>query len=87
MEHRLGELARPYHQGKARRYSSAAKALTAAGLAVLGRAGRSRAGGLAGGAALLGGSFCTRFAVYHAGFESARDPRPTIEPQRARLEP
>ena len=31
-------------------------------------------------------SLCERFAVFHAGFESARDPRATVAPQRARAE-
>jgi hypothetical protein len=85
MERHLGGLGRPYHEGKARPYSLAAKALTATGVAVLTCAGRRRAGAVAGGAALLAGSLSTRFAVYHAGFQSARDPRATVEPQRARM--
>jgi hypothetical protein len=28
---------------------------------------------------------CERWAVYKAGFQSARDPRYIVEPQRARL--
>jgi hypothetical protein len=34
---------------------------------------------------LLGGSLATRFAVFRAGFASARDPKYTIVPQRQRL--
>ncbi|HSH23793.1 MAG TPA: hypothetical protein VK975_07015, partial [Acidimicrobiales bacterium] len=38
------------------------------------------------GAALVAGSVCTRFAVFHAGIQSAGDPRYTVVPQRQRLE-
>lgn len=47
--------------------------------------GRRRLGTAVGGAALPAGSLCTRFAVYYAGFQSARDPRATVGPQRDRL--
>jgi formate-dependent nitrite reductase membrane component NrfD len=85
MERHLGELGAPYRTGKAGRFSVAAKALSAAGAALLNRSGRRRSVAIAGGAALLAGSLCERFAVYHAGFQSARDPRSTVGPQRARL--
>ena len=39
----------------------------------------------AGVAAVLAGSMGERWAVYQAGFQSARDPRYIVEPQRARL--
>ena len=38
------------------------------------------------GAALLAGSACTRFGVFEAGQESAKDPKYTVVPQRERLE-
>ena len=41
-------------------------------------------GGL--GAALMAGSACTRFGVFEAGQESARDPKYTVVPQRERLD-
>jgi hypothetical protein len=47
--------------------------------------GRSRGGSALAGAALLAASACTRFSVFAAGRASARDPRYTVEPQRARL--
>ena len=37
------------------------------------------------GMALLAASACTRFGVFHAGIESAKDPRYTISPQKRRL--
>jgi hypothetical protein len=39
----------------------------------------------AGAALVLAGSACERWAVYKAGFQSARDPRYIVGPQRARL--
>ncbi|MBO0871397.1 MAG: nitrite reductase, partial [Micromonosporaceae bacterium] len=51
---------------------------------LLGR--RSRVAAVAAGAALLAGSACTRFGIFHAGVASADDPRYTVEPQRARLD-
>ena len=38
------------------------------------------------GAALLAGSACTRFGVFEAGQESARDPKYTVVPQRERVD-
>jgi hypothetical protein len=40
---------------------------------------------MAAGAALLAGSACTRFGIFRAGLESARDPKYTVQPQRRRL--
>jgi hypothetical protein len=34
---------------------------------------------------MLAGSMCERLAVFHAGYQSAADPRYTVEPQRRRL--
>ncbi|WNB86903.1 hypothetical protein [Cellulomonas sp. ATA003] len=49
-------------------------------------AGRSRAVAVLSGVALLAGSVCTRFGVFEAGQESAKDPKYTVVPQRERLE-
>jgi anaerobic selenocysteine-containing dehydrogenase len=38
-----------------------------------------------GAAAMVAGAVTTRWAAYRAGFQSARDPRYVVEPQRARL--
>jgi hypothetical protein len=86
MERRLGELGEPYHQGPAGRLARLAKACTAsgAGLVALG-GGRRRVVTAAGAALVLAGSAYERWAVYKAGFQSARDPRYIVEPQRARL--
>jgi hypothetical protein len=82
MERRLGVLAEPYRQGAAGRHARAARAATALGLATTAIArGRTRR---AGAALILGGAVLQRFAIFSAGKASARDPRYTVEPQRAR---
>ncbi|MGN6868828.1 MAG: NrfD/PsrC family molybdoenzyme membrane anchor subunit [Solirubrobacteraceae bacterium] len=86
MRGRLGFLAEPYRHPPARRLADAARALTGAGALGMLLAGRSRAGALTAGALLLVGSLAQRFAVFHAGFASASDPRYAIVPQRQRLE-
>ena len=87
MEHRLGELAEPYHQGVAGRYARLAKGCTAAGAAAIGLAGRRRRPlAMAGAGLLLAGSALERLAVYKAGFQSARDPRYVVKPQRERVD-
>jgi hypothetical protein len=82
----MGITAEPLHQGTAGRLMRAAKVLTVAGAAGSLLAGRSRAVAVASGAALLAGSVCTRFGVFEAGQESAKDPKYTVVPQRERLD-
>jgi hypothetical protein len=85
MERRLGELiAEPFQRGKAARFTKLAKGLTSAGVALMAVGGRRRGGAAAAGVCLLAGSVCERFAVYHAGKISARDPKYTTLPQRER---
>jgi hypothetical protein len=86
MEHSMGIAAEPLHTGKAGKLMRASKTLTAAGAAGALLSGRSRALAVLSGAALLAGSACTRFGVFEAGQESARDPKYTVVPQRARLD-
>jgi formate-dependent nitrite reductase membrane component NrfD len=86
MQRRLGFLAAPYRRGPAKAPAGAAMALTGAGAFTMLLAGRKRPGALAAGALLLAGSVAQRFAIFRAGFESARDPRYTIVSQRRRLE-
>jgi formate-dependent nitrite reductase membrane component NrfD len=86
MELSMGMTAEPLHTGRPGRLMRASKALTVAGAlgaALLG--GRSRTAAVVSGAALLAGSACTRFGIFEAGQESARDPRFTVVPQRERL--
>ena len=47
--------------------------------------GRNRVVAVVSGLALMAASALTRFGVFEAGLESARDPRYTIEPQKRRL--
>ena len=63
----------------------AAEVLTASGLTAVALGGRNRPAAALAGAALVASSALTRFGVFLAGHESARDPRYTIAPQRERL--
>lgn len=85
MERRLGFVGEPYREGDAGRLSRLAKGLTAGGAVVTALAGRRRAGAIAGGALLLGGGLAQRWSVYKAGFQSVRDPKYVVRPQRERL--
>jgi formate-dependent nitrite reductase membrane component NrfD len=85
MRARLGMVAETHHQGTAGKLLKAAEVLTVGGAAVgalLGR--RSRIAAALGGAALLAGSACTRLGLFHAGVQSAEDPKYTVEPQRSK---
>jgi formate-dependent nitrite reductase membrane component NrfD len=86
MERTMGITAEPLHHGRPGRLMRAAKVLTLAGAAGSLLAGRSRTAAVASGAALLAGSACTRFGVFEAGQESAKDPKYTVVPQRERLD-
>ncbi|MDP9476822.1 MAG: polysulfide reductase, partial [Actinomycetota bacterium] len=88
MKRRLGPfLAEPYEQEAAGRYDKLAKVLSGVGAAVTAFAGlrKSRAASVAGGALVLAGAACERWSVFKAGFQSARDPKYTVMPQRERL--
>jgi hypothetical protein len=86
MVRRLGPLiSEPYREGRAHRFSRASAVLSASGAALIATGRRSRARTVAGAAAVVAGAVCQRWAVYTAGFPSARDPRYTVEPQRARM--
>jgi hypothetical protein len=85
MERSLGELGEPYSEGAAGTLKRAALGLTAAGAAAIAGLGRRRAGAVAGGALLLAGALCERWSIFRAGFQSAADPKYTVDPQRARL--
>ncbi|GAB2956650.1 NrfD/PsrC family molybdoenzyme membrane anchor subunit [Nonomuraea fastidiosa] len=83
MERRLGPLAEPLKRSRLLRLGEALSLAGAVAGATVGR--RSRVAAMAAGAALLAGSACTRFGIFQAGMESARDPRYTVQPQRRRL--
>jgi formate-dependent nitrite reductase membrane component NrfD len=87
MELRLGEIGEVYRQGTAGKLSWAAKGLATTGAALLALRGRrSRTAAVLGGALVCAGEMCVRWAVYKAGFQSARDPKYVVEPQRRRAE-
>lgn len=86
MERSMGLAAEALHEGKPGRLWRTAERLTALGAVTALGARRSRVLGVLSGAALLTGSACTRFAIFEAGQESARDPRYTVVPQRERVD-
>jgi polysulfide reductase-like protein len=87
MKQRMGLAAGAYEEGPAKRLSRIGHALAASGVVTAGLAGRrSRPAATAAGAALLGASALTRFAIFHAGLTSAADPKYTVIPQRRRLD-
>lgn len=81
---RLGPTAEPYQSGRAGRLMEVAEILTAAGLTAAALGGRNRLVAAAAGTALVASSAFTRFGIFYAGRESARDPRYTIVPQAER---
>jgi hypothetical protein len=85
LERQIGVPGETLHEGRAGRLLTAAKALTAGGAALTLVAGRWRPAAALAGAALLAGSAATRFGVFEAGIESAKDPRYTVIPQKQRL--
>ncbi|MEZ5410123.1 MAG: NrfD/PsrC family molybdoenzyme membrane anchor subunit [Acidimicrobiales bacterium] len=88
VKRRAGLAGEPMGQGRAGRYARGARWCTVAGAGLgLSVGGRSRLGAAAAGALLAAGSWCSRFAVFHGGQQSAADPRYTVVPQRERLRP
>jgi formate-dependent nitrite reductase membrane component NrfD len=91
MKRRLGPAARPYQEGTVKVLDQLSTGLTLGGAALLATLGRRRPPEVAGGAMLLAGSLCKRFAIFRAGFESARQtngegpegPRAESPPARA----
>jgi hypothetical protein len=88
MEARLGMVGEPYRQGAAGAYNAVAKICTSAGAALLRTAGkRSRLAAAVGGGLILAGEAALRWSVFKAGFQSARDPKYVVVPQRERRQP
>jgi hypothetical protein len=73
-----------HHGGPGRMLRWSERLVVAGGLGTL-IGGRHRGVAAASGLALMAASALTRFGVFEAGLESARDPRYTIEPQKRRL--
>jgi len=77
--------AEPLHEGRPGTMLRWSEALAAAGGIGTLLGGHRRGVAAASGLALLAASALTRFGVFEAGIQSARDPRCTIEPQKRRL--
>lgn len=77
--------AEPLHDGRAGAMLRASEYLAIAGGIGTLFSGRRRGVAAASGLALLASSALTRFGIFEAGIASAKDPRYTIEPQKARL--
>jgi DMSO reductase anchor subunit len=85
LERRLGPIGRALHTDPAGRRLRASKLLSAAAVAgIAAGARRHRASSAATGLLLLAGSALTRFGLFAAGMESARDPSYTVALQRTR---
>jgi Polysulphide reductase, NrfD len=83
---RLGMVGEPYRTGRPGRLMSLSRTATAvAAGATLLLGSRSRVVSALAGAACVGASAMTRFAIFDAGLVSARDPKYTVVPQRERL--
>ena len=82
----IGMVAEPYSTGTAGKLAKATMASAGAGAAVLlfAEARDSRRAGVIGSILTLLGSMLGRWMVFKAGFQSAADPRYTIQPQRER---
>jgi hypothetical protein len=85
MHHQLGDVGEPYRKGLAGSLSTASKVLTGTGAAAMAVLGRHRWGRVAAGALIGTGAALTRFTVFEAGKESARDPKYVVDQQRRRL--
>jgi hypothetical protein len=88
MKRRLGAfLAEPYEEGEAKRFDKLSKACAGVGAVTMALVGhRSRVAAAAGGALMLAGAGLERWSIFRAGFQSARDPKYTVVPQRERLQ-
>lgn len=81
-----GLVAEPYRTGHPGRLMTVARNATTVGSAITLLAGRrSRLLSVLAGATYVGASLATRFGIFEAGMESARDPKYTVVPQRDRL--
>jgi hypothetical protein len=86
MERQLSpDVRRAYEAGTPKAWGKAAKVLGISGAAIVAVGRRRRWADALGGLMIVAGSLCERFSVAEAGKASARDPRATVAPQRARL--
>jgi formate-dependent nitrite reductase membrane component NrfD len=85
LKRRLGMVAEPYEQGRPGLLMRTASRMTAGAAVLSAVAGRSRAAAVVSGATYVVASAMTRFGVFEAGLASARDPKYTVVPQKARV--
>ena len=86
LERRMDPVAaEPLHHGTAGRLLAWSERLAVIGGLGAVLVGHRRPTAIVSGLALLAASACTRFGVFDAGIESAKNPRYTIEPQKRRL--
>ncbi|MDA3643063.1 polysulfide reductase NrfD [Saccharopolyspora indica] len=83
MHRGAGLVGEVYQQGRAGTVLRAARTLTCLGLGAAALAGRSRTARVASGLCLNAAAAATRYGIFEAGRASARDPRYTVQPQRA----
>jgi hypothetical protein len=86
VETREGLLSEPYRLGRAGRLLRAGRNITALAVAGTLLSRRSRVLSVLSGAALLAAGAATRFGIFEGGVASAKDPKYTVVPQRARLD-
>ena len=87
MEGSMGISAETLRTGRARPLMRSSRALAAGGIATTIAFGRrSRALSFLSGGALVAASALSRFGIFEAGQQSARDPRYTVAPQRERVD-
>ena len=86
MVHQLGDLlAEPYQTGRSGRYAKVARACTTAAIVITATlAKRSRFSAALGSLAALAGAVCERFSIFHAGTQSAMDPKYVVQHQRSK---
>jgi hypothetical protein len=82
---RLGVVAETLESGRAGRLLRIARWTNAAGAGLIGLSRGRRLPLVLGGSLLVAGSACTRFGIFAAGDQSARDPKYTVVPQRERV--
>jgi formate-dependent nitrite reductase membrane component NrfD len=85
MRRRLGFVGEVYDHGAAGTNARIARTCTTVGAGLLALAGRRPVAARTGGLLVLAGGLALRFSVFKAGFQSARDPRYTVVPQKERL--
>jgi hypothetical protein len=85
VETRARVVSERFHEGQPGQLLKAAKACTGTGAALTVVAGRRCWAQVLSGALLAAGSLLTRFGVFEAGIASAKDPKYTVIPQKARL--